>query len=398
MRVLSIMAASAAANDGLMAAPLKALQTQLAMVEHTVKAAGKVTPGVYETVKKMKNMVEQVIEPAIVDAHNADQELIYVTFKEIVAEDTQYRSFVDTVIAEGWKILNSTKSKWTTCGVDVEVLKSRFSECLDHRDSLVQHNNTVCCQEYAMCPHDGDCEVVKLDQAHVGCDYKSRHPEECVAHAQKLISSLKGYFQEQDERFEALHEQCTKFNAAVKAKVAECAYLQEAVNAKVAEVLQITEEINGGGQKMMNDSKQRCIDYKIGRKTKEAQYLSVAGPCEQGDYASGNGCVMNREADRRNEWESTQLIKCMLEHYCQGGKFDEELLEKCKKEIHSCHLVIDYPRVPELIPCEIPECESCPGCDECLDRPYYQYQTPCYAGPPAEGCVAVEKPECPGWC
>ncbi len=42
--------------------------------------------------------------------------------------------------------------------------------------------------------------------------------------------------------------------------------------------------------------------------------------------------------DRRNEWESTQLIKCMLQHYCEGGQFEEELLEKCKKLIHSSAL------------------------------------------------------------
>jgi hypothetical protein len=398
MRVLVVAACVVSAHEGLMAAPLKALQAQLAMVEHSVKSAGKVTPGVYQTVQKMKTMVEQVIEPAIVDAHNADQELVYVTHKEILAEDERYRSYVDSEIEEGWKILNATQTKFTGCSHDVENLKARFGQCLDDRDVLVQRNNSVCCQEFAMCPHDGDCEVVKLDQAHVGCDYKSRRPEECVAHAEKLIESLEGYFQEQDGRFEALKLQCSKFTAAVKAKVAECAYLQEAVNAKVSEVKQIQEEINGGGEKMMNDSKQRCIDYKMGRKAKETQYITITGPCEAGDYASGNGCVMNREVDRRNEWESTQLIKCMLQHYCEGGHFDEELLDKCKKQIHSCDLIIDYPKVPEAIPCEIPDCPSCPGCDECLDRPYYQYQTPCYAGPPADGCVSVEKPECPGWC
>ncbi len=43
-----------------MSAPLKALSEQLAMVEQSVKAAGKVTPGVYATVQKMKGMVEKV--------------------------------------------------------------------------------------------------------------------------------------------------------------------------------------------------------------------------------------------------------------------------------------------------------------------------------------------------
>ena len=106
------------------------------------------------------------------------------------------------------------------------MLKQRFAKCLDDRDLLVQHNNTICCQEFAMCPSEGHCETVKLDQAHVGCDYKSKKPEECFAHAESLVASLEGYFIEQDARYEALRLQCAKFTSAVKAKVAECAYLQ----------------------------------------------------------------------------------------------------------------------------------------------------------------------------
>jgi hypothetical protein len=377
---------------------LKALQAQLAMVEQSVKSAGRVTPGVYETVKKMKGMVEMIIEPAIVDAHAADQDLVYVTYKEIESCDTVYRAWVDVDIADGWALLNKTNTEWNGCSGSVEELKIRFGKCLDDRDDFVRHNNTVCCQTHTMCPSEGHCETVKLDQAHVGCDYKTKKPEECFAHAESLIASLEGYFIEQDERYEALRMQCGKFSAAVKSKVAECSYLQEAVNSKVGETNDWANRYNKGGKQFESNCHERCATYTQCRKEKEGQYMRITGPCESGDYAAGNGCVMNREADRRNEWESTQLIKCMLEHYCTGGKFEEDLLEKCADEIHSCHLVIDYPVVPELIPCEIPDCPNCPGCDECIDRPYYQYVTPCYSGGPSNGCVSVEKPECPGWC
>jgi hypothetical protein len=398
MRVAVATFAAVAGEAGLMSAPLKALSEQLAMVEQSVKAAGKVTPGVYATVQKMKGMVEKVIEPAIEEAHGADQELVTVTHREIVACDTSYQSWMDSDIAEGWAVLNKTNTEWVGCTGDVEVLKERYGKCLDDRDLLVQHNNTICCQEFAMCPSEGHCETVKLDQAHVGCDYKTKKPEECFAHAESLVASLEGYFIEQDQRYEALRLQCAKFNAAVKAKVAECAYLQESVNAKVSETNEWAERFNNGGEAFSQSCAQRCAEYKTCRKEKETQYVKITGPCESGDYAAGNGCVMNREQDRRNEWESTQLIKCMLQHYCEGGQFEEELLEKCKKLIHSCHLIIDYHVVPEMVPCEIPTCDSCPGCDGCVDRPYYQYENPCYAGPAANGCVSVEKPECPGWC
>jgi len=254
-------------------------------------------------------------------------------YKEIEACDEVYTQYLDQTIERGWEILNKTEKNIVTCTGDVQKLKASFAKCLDDRDLIIQHNNTVCCQEYAMCPHEGDCEVVKLDQAYVGCDYKTRSHEECWAHAQTLISSLKGYFEEQDTRFERLRSQCTEFNAATKAKIAECAYLQEAVNSKVQEANELVEEFREQSQAFSDKSKDQCKTYMMCRKTKEAQYVQVAGPCEKGDYAAGDGCVMNREQDRKNEWDATQLIKCMLEHYCQGGKFDEELLEKCKLSI-----------------------------------------------------------------
>ena len=45
--------------------------------------------------------------------------------------------------------------------------QAKFAKCLDDRDVLVRHNNTVCCQEFAICSSPtgyGDCEVVKLEQ------------------------------------------------------------------------------------------------------------------------------------------------------------------------------------------------------------------------------------------
>ena len=60
MRVAAVTVFTAAGEAGLMSAPLKALSEQLSMVEQSVKAAGKVTPGVYATVQKMKGMVEKV--------------------------------------------------------------------------------------------------------------------------------------------------------------------------------------------------------------------------------------------------------------------------------------------------------------------------------------------------
>jgi len=392
--------------------PLAALESQLSMVEQSVKAAGRVTPGVYQTVKKMKSMIEQIIEPAIKDAHAADHSLVTITHAEILGCDKAYRAWVDKDIAAGWAILNKTKTEWVSCVGSVEQLKKKYTKCLEERDLLVRHNNTICCHEFSMCSAVGDCETVKLDQAHVGCDYRTKSHAECFAHAQKLISSLEGYFKKQDERFEQLRAQCAKFRSVTKGKIAECAYLREAVNSKVSEANKIANDVNNGAARLKKDCKNRCVEYNKCRAKTEGQYTKVTGllptyskdgvkgpGCKRQDqWAHGNGCVMNREGDRKQEWVSTQLIKCMLEHYCQGGKFDEKLLAKCKKSIHVCPLVIYYPKWKPQIPCKVPDCGAkCKGCSDCVDRPYYQYETPCQAIK-VQGCTSVEKPECPGWC
>ena len=160
-----------------------------------------------------------------------------------------------------------------------------------------------------------------------------------------------------------------------KAKVAECAYLQEAVNAKVHETNEFAEQFNDAARATEQNCKKACAEYKECRAKTVAAYLKVVGPCEADNaYGSGGDCVKNREADRKSEWEATQIISCLLKHYCESGKFVEDELDTCKSLIDSYHLAITYPKVPEEIPCVIPECGECPGCDECLDRPYYQYE------------------------
>jgi hypothetical protein len=323
-------------------------------------------------------------------------------FREIISCDATYTKFVNGDKMAALTALKSVKTEFDHCGGTVEELKAKFAKCLDDRDVLVRHNNTVCCQEFAICSSPtgyGDCEVVKLEQGFAGCDYKAMTGEECFAHARSLVEPLSGYFQNQDKKYEAVRFECAKFSAATKAKVAECAYLQEAVNAKVHETNEFAEEFNGAARATEKNCHQACAEYKECRAKTVAAYLKVVGPCEADNaYGSGGDCVKNRESDRKSEWEATQTISCLLKHYCESGKFVEDELENCKSLIDSYHLAITYPKVPEEMPCVIPECGECPGCDECLDRPYYQYETPCYATPVGEAPACMEEPECPEWC
>mmetsp|Transcript_51034 Transcript_51034/g.111802 ORF Transcript_51034/g.111802 Transcript_51034/m.111802 type:complete len:495 (-) Transcript_51034:86-1570(-) len=383
------------------ATPFNSLVSSMDLVQQEIKLAGRVTPGVYATIMKLTSMINDIIEPAILEGHATDQLLIMTVYREILECDAAYKRFTTGKMKHSEAALNIVKGEWGGCTGSVEHLKSKYSECLDHRDILVQHNNTVCCQEFAVCSDPtgyGACEYVKLDAGFVGCDYKSRSGQECFAAVKRMVAPLEGYFKGQDAKYEAMRHECQKFTAATKAKVAECSYLQEAVNAKVKETNEMGREVNEAGLALTRDSHDQCTEYQRCRKDTEAAYVKLVGPCTTGDYGAGGDCVKNREADRHNEWQATQLIKCMLDHYCQGGEYKDELMEQCKSSISSYHLSLVYHKVPELMPCEIPSCPSCPGCDECLDRPYYQYETPCYGQPLGDAPVCVEQGECPEWC
>mmetsp|Transcript_10736 Transcript_10736/g.25616 ORF Transcript_10736/g.25616 Transcript_10736/m.25616 type:complete len:623 (-) Transcript_10736:88-1956(-) len=381
--------------------PVTALRAEFAAVQAQVKQAGRVTPGVYETVRKLLSMVDTIITPAIQESHASDQLLVHVLANEIVACDAMYKGFLEGEKKAAEHALTTVKTEFEGCAGSVESLKARYNKCLDDRDVLVRHNNTICCQEHAICSRHsgyGDCETIKLDQGFHGCDYRTHSGQECFASAKAAMAPLEGYFARQDAAFEKVRFECSKFNAAVRAKIAECAYLAEAVNAKVSEANDAAAEHNAAGRKAAEVCKQRCAEYQSCRKSTEQKYKEVIGPCESTEaYGSGN-CVKGREQDRHREWQATQEIGCMLRHYCKGGTFKEEDLESCKTEIATEHLVIEYPPVPELLPCLVTECEECPGCDECLDRPYYQYEQPCYHPQPAAETVCVEEGECPDWC
>mmetsp|Transcript_72238 Transcript_72238/g.165807 ORF Transcript_72238/g.165807 Transcript_72238/m.165807 type:complete len:613 (-) Transcript_72238:89-1927(-) len=381
--------------------PVAKLRAHFAAVQSEIKKTGKVTPAVYSTVQKLLDMCTRIIEPAIVESHSSDQLLVLTVFREIISCDAHYKRFLAGEKSRAEAALKTIRTSWGHCGGSVEELKAKFSHCLDSRDVLVRHNNTVCCQEYAACSTDGygDCETVKLEAGFAGCDYKAMTGHECFNHAKQLVAPLQGYFHRQDAKYEALRFECEKFSAAATAKIAECAYLQEAVNAKVEETNQISEEFNNAAAATESFAQKSCTSYRACREKTIAEYHQTVGPCQPtGAYGEGGDCVKNREVDRQNEWDSTKQISCMLRHYCEGGSFKEEQLKECKGSIDTYHLAVTYPQVPEEMPCELPDCGRCPGCDECVDRPYYQYETPCYATPMGEQPTCVEEPECPEWC
>mmetsp|Transcript_81922 Transcript_81922/g.219139 ORF Transcript_81922/g.219139 Transcript_81922/m.219139 type:complete len:756 (+) Transcript_81922:83-2350(+) len=164
MRAFTVTAAAALQVDvsSHEQSPLGALQAQFAAVEQQIKTAGRITPGVYSTVQKLQKMVTSIIEPAILESHAADQLLVLTVFREIISCDATYQKFLKGDKMAALAALKGVKTEFDHCGGSVEELKEKFAKCMDDRDVLVRHNNTVCCQEFAICSSPtgyGDCET-----------------------------------------------------------------------------------------------------------------------------------------------------------------------------------------------------------------------------------------------
>mmetsp|Transcript_19391 Transcript_19391/g.46710 ORF Transcript_19391/g.46710 Transcript_19391/m.46710 type:complete len:421 (+) Transcript_19391:59-1321(+) len=377
--------------------PLVAVQSEFAQVEKVIQRSG-VTPEVLATVKKLLGMVTDIIEPAIQEAHGSDGLLVLTVFREIIDCDARYSHFLSGNKKTSELGINSLREKWQDTLVKVMQMKEDFTACETSRNLALQRNSTACCAAYSACPaSSGDCEVVKLQHGFAGCDYKASSGVECFEQAKAMVSPLLGYFQNQDKRYEEAAAQCTKTSSEAGAKVNECEYLNEAVNAKVSEANDLAQSVNETSVAVVGTCQKMCDDYTQCRSKAEDAYARTVGPCEANEDGVGGECVKNREVDRKNEWDTTQTIKCMLTHYCEGGKFDEELLAKCKTEIETDHLEIVYPKVPPRTPCSVEEPQSIPETDEVPVTPWVN-QNECAQLPEPEAPACFEEGECPEWC
>eukprot|EP00451_Oxyrrhis_marina_P001313 CAMPEP_0204264190 /NCGR_PEP_ID=MMETSP0468-20130131/8846_1 /ASSEMBLY_ACC=CAM_ASM_000383 /TAXON_ID=2969 /ORGANISM="Oxyrrhis marina" /LENGTH=465 /DNA_ID=CAMNT_0051239029 /DNA_START=22 /DNA_END=1419 /DNA_ORIENTATION=+ len=380
--------------------PISALEQEFQMVQEQIRMSGRVTPGVYATVRKLAALVETVIEPNILESHATDQMLVDMVVGEISVCGATYQRFADGKFKQDQLAIWASMTEFKGCGGTIVEIKEKFGQCLDDRDAILKRNITACCQAHEICANDyGNCENVKLEAGFAGCDYRTHSGEECFRAVRGLISPLEGYFRQADEKYEALRAQCELYGAATKAKFAECMYLQEAVNSQVEHANELGLQINTDGSVVAKDAIIHCVMMDECYDAAVAQYNTTVGPCEAtGDYGSGGDCVKNREADRHAEWTSVQVIKCMLDHYCEGGQFKEDLLKECQESITTYKLEIDYRGIPAKVDCidiDVPMGEAV---DNCVDRPYDIYDIPCEPTPMAEAPVCVEDGECPEWC
>merc|ERR1712010_41627 len=167
-------------------ASINGLKKQFSELQVSLKDQSymQVTPGVKSTIDKMVKLIESDIEPAINDAHRADQELLDTEMGKI-------QTYRDSIFAQQ-KILYAKAAdirKWIGEHNDLVVeWRDRAEKFQAARDDwTATHNNktTTCCAK----DNAAVVDVAYLEPYHQ-CDFKAPEADQCIS---KTTSSVQSY-------------------------------------------------------------------------------------------------------------------------------------------------------------------------------------------------------------
>jgi len=305
------------------------------------KSYAQVTPRVKSVIDDMVKMIETEIEVAIKDAHVADQILVDTEMAKI-------QTYRNTIFAQQ-KILYAKAAdirKWikehNQLVVDWRGLAEKRIAAAN--DWTTTHNNmkTTCCAK----DNSAVLDVAYLSPYHE-CDFKTGHGKDkadgCIDRALANTKSyVDPYFKNGRNTYLQLVKKCdnlgnltvTKHNAYNQADEA-CDHKEEATRSKADLITTETQSFAASW-----------------KSTRDGYRVNVT--MMENEYNKKEAQAKHDEKDRKNEWTSTQIIKCMLVNYKAGGGFNDESLASCKtKSRNTGHLNVKYPTMVARITWEL---------------------------------------------
>mmetsp|Transcript_24405 Transcript_24405/g.59219 ORF Transcript_24405/g.59219 Transcript_24405/m.59219 type:complete len:384 (-) Transcript_24405:92-1243(-) len=335
MRLFALLIPMAVTGSDV-ATPIAAIQKQLATLEVAVKKSGKVTPGVYKNVQRLLRMVEDVIEPAIIKAHAADHTLGELRLKAVRDISPDFKAVADAA--------GKTQDQ-----LDVAVNSTLAVEA----NTSVSTAHTMCdsAELAAKTATNAIADMQKrryyyseLSRAFVECDLHSSDASTCWQNTLALVVEFNGTFIQLAQDYEEAKE----FHRSAESKATQSEHdcitqcdkaneLLQQYNSSVTKHNDTCQDAPGKYRKSYNDV--------LGRYN-----TSVA------NFKSATLDIAERVKDRKNEWTSTQTIKCMLQHYCVTGQLEVARIESCKGGINTTFLNLTWgppppPPPPPIINC-----------------------------------------------
>jgi len=353
------------------------LKSQFAELQAQAKVGVEVTPGVKTTIDKMVTMVEERIEPAIKDAHSADQSDMNTLMASVQTHNNAWDEKNALLQADANNVRGlidaeqAASKKWETDAADFTTKQNHYL------DQYGKQTNT-CCQRDNAAVTD-----IHYVPAYASCDYKKQDTSgACADVARKAVSDVVAdAFTTGLSTYRGLRKSCQDLtdsmnsaDGATKNQFDQCGASKNAETAAAA--------LAASEQKRMQG------EWDDATEAYHTEYAALTKA-----YDDRKTVVESDEKDRVSEWGAVQTIKCMLLNYKEGGTFDSASEKKCRESIVTTGVVdIGYPaRVPEKTPTLEPF-------EDQADDSAYENTCDSRTPGPDFNCVVTEAravPECP---
>jgi len=311
------------------------LRQMYAELQTKAKSGAEKTVGVQETVDNMIEMCTGKIEPAIKQAHSADQTTLNLNMqavrtmnqaaveveKQLQQQANDVRDLIDQQQAAALA--------WKKAAKGFVESQQRFLQTYDDQKD-------TCCKKQHAAVLD-----IRVVPAYAECNYRKQETSgNCGEVAKQAVSDAVSVpWTTGLQLYRRLRSECTTLSEQLKTAETDtnrafvgCGAKKEATVALRNEATQQESEVQRQWDAF---TKKYDEDYteKMGVYTRKETTVKEVD-----------------EPDRVREWGAVQQIKCMLRHYKTGGGFDDDALKECKTTINTTGIVdIGYPKkIPQL--------------------------------------------------
>jgi hypothetical protein len=312
------------------------LKKQFAQVEAQLKTGVKVTPALAKVIDEMINMVQDEIEPAIQEAHASDQDELNLKHSAIVDFNTAYTEKRTNLYNEHASIQDDIDAYNMAAQVWDDAAKAYATSVTVYETTVSDKCDTCCDKQQAA------VEAIEYTPAYASCDYTAPDAARCTKTAQSQVATaVKSDFAHGLKRYTDLVSGCSTMTDRVASTKADMDKKNDHCDDSQADCLAREKNIVAKKANFEAEWASVTSSYKTGIETLEKNYTDASDR------------VHKDEADRKNEWTSSQEIKCMLKAYLAGGSFDAAQMAVCQGAIKTSHLVVVYPVIPARVTWEL---------------------------------------------
>merc|ERR1711998_462182 len=304
-------------------------------------AQGTRTKGIKSTINNMINMITTQIQPAIRQAARADQSNIKAQANEIRVLNGASKEIKKALSDRAADVrgLIQSHNKDAASWFD---WATNYLKAIKDYEKVVKRKTRACClKQSAGVPR------VEYTPSYVECDFTSSDANQCIARAEsKLINAVQSYLKRGARRYKTWKGRCAKLTG----RIPKFQKVMKGHHGKCTK-FKVTAEI--AAKQVKRDKPILLRDWAREKKKYVREYSR-----KRSDYRRAEERIKREEKIRFQEWDSTQVIKCMLRSYekCKGGssncsgRLNRASMKRCTNKVKTQpkrkSLTIHYPGSP----------------------------------------------------